>query len=112
MKKDNNIYIDHILTCLDDINNFVSNCSEQEFYENKMMQNACIRSFEVIGEASKRISLEFRSNYPQIAWKKIAGFRDVLIHDYEGIDIQNVWYIIQNDISALKSQLEEIQKTL
>ena len=68
--------------------------------------------FEVIGEATKRISPELKSKHTNIAWKEIAGLRDVLIHDYEDVDLPAVWQIIQNDIPTLKTNIQKIINTL
>ncbi len=58
-----------------------------------MVQDAVIRNYEIIGEATKNLSEEFRNNHPEIDWRGLAGFRDVLIHQYFGIDILNIWNI-------------------
>lgn len=68
--------------------------------------------FEVIGEATKRISPELKSKHTNIAWKEISGLRDVLIHDYEDVDLPAVWQIIQNDIPTLKTNIQKIINTL
>ena len=71
-------------------------------------QDAVIRQLEIIGEATKRLSPDLRRRYPQIPWKRIAGLRDVLIHDYLGVDIALVWRITQTYLPELKHQVEAI----
>ena len=71
-------------------------------------QYAAIRCFEIIGEATKRISTEFRQQHPEIAWKAMAGMRDVVIHDYDKVNIKKTWEFIQNDIPALIAQIEPL----
>ncbi len=73
-------------------------------------QSAVIREFEVIGEASKRVSETSRSSNPGIPWKFMSGMRDVLIHDYEGVDPFAIWDTIQKDIPALITQLKNSLK--
>ena len=69
-----------------------------------------MRSLEVVGEAVKNLSDEFRKKYPEIPWKEIAGMRDKLIHEYFGVNYRIVWKTVQQEIPKLKKQVEEIMK--
>jgi uncharacterized protein with HEPN domain len=71
-------------------------------------QDAIIRNFEIIGEATKHLSSEIRRLHQEIKWREMAGFRDVLIHNYMGVDLVEVWNIIEYELPQIKSSLELI----
>lgn len=73
-----------------------------------MMQDAIIRNFEIIGEATKHLSLELKQSHPEIQWRGMAGFRDVLIHNYMGVDLEEVWTIIEKELPQIKSSLKAV----
>ena len=82
------------------------------FLQDEVLQRAFVRSLEIIGEAARRLDPEFRNQYPDIEWRKIAGTRDRLIHNYEGVDFELVWNIIETKIPPLAKQVEAILKEL
>lgn len=69
--------------------------------------DACVRRLEIIGEAAKRLSLDFKSKFPNIPWKEIAGFRDKAIHDYASLNAAIVWETIERDLAQLKKTLSK-----
>jgi uncharacterized protein with HEPN domain len=77
-----------------------------------MIQDAIIRNFEIIGEATKHLSPEIKQSYPEIQWRGIAGFRDVLIHNYMGVDLEEVWNILENELPQIKSSMKDIMVEL
>jgi uncharacterized protein with HEPN domain len=105
--KDDRVYLIHIWECIQRIESY-SIEGRSAFLASTMMQDAIIRNFEIIGEATKNLSLEMRQSHPEIQWRGLAGFRDVLIHNYMGVDLVEVWNIIENDLIQIKSSLEPI----
>jgi uncharacterized protein with HEPN domain len=99
------VYLRHILDAIQKIESYVS-VGHETFMSTSHWQDAVIRQMEIIGEATKRLSPDLRSRYPQIPWKRIAGLRDVLIHDYLGVDIVLVWRITQTYLPELKYQID------
>lgn len=108
MKKDDSIYLKHILDSISRIKEYSKDVGYDEFMVNRLLQDAVIRQLEIIGEATKRLSKEFKERYPQIPWKDIAGMRDKLIHNYFGVDLDAVWDTIKKDIPELENKLKEI----
>ena len=112
MKRDLVLFLDDILINIQDIESFSKDISKENFKTDKLKQNAIIRSLEVIGEAAKNIPNNFREKYPEIPWKKISGFRDVLIHEYFGIKISRIWNVIEKDLPDLREKLLKIKEDL
>lgn len=110
MGKDPLIYLNHIAECIGKIEKYTENMDEQEFLQNSLVQDGVIRNFEIIGEATKQLDSEFRSKYPDIEWKRIAGMRDKLIHDYIGVDLIAVWGVVEDIIPDFKTQIIQIIK--
>ena len=109
--KDDKLYLIHIYECIQRIESYSAE-GKAAFLASNMMQDAIIRNFEIIGEATKHLSLELRQSHPQIQWRGLAGFRDVLIHNYMGVDLVEVWNIIENELIHIKSSLEPIMTEL
>jgi len=111
MKKDPKILLLDILDSIERIEDHTKNVSEVKFFEDLKTQDAVVRRIGIIGEAVKNLSASFRSKHLEIPWKEIAGTRDVIIHDYSGIDTDLVWKIIEKDIPKLKKQIKELLET-
>jgi len=106
--KDNFTYLNHILTSINSIEEYSRGKSFEDLVANKMMQDAIIRQIEIIGEATSRISVVFKSEYPELPWVDMKDMRNKLIHNYFGVNIKHVWNVVVQDIQPLKLQIEKI----
>jgi uncharacterized protein with HEPN domain len=95
------VYLRHILDCINKIESYAK-IGRDAFFNTDYWQDAIIRNFEIIGEAAKQLSAEFKQANSEIPWRNVAGFRDVLIHDYMGVDLNAVWQIIEKELPELK----------
>ena len=110
--KNDSLYIDHILESLDKIESYTKDLTKKEFSKNDLVQDAVIRNFEIIGEASKKVSKDLKQTYYKISWKEISGMRNKLIHDYMGVDVDVIWTTIKKDLPVLRNQMFEIKTNL
>ena len=109
--KEDRPYLEHIQEAIQRIRSYTADGWEA-FARNTMAQDAVVRNFQVIGEATKQISEVTRQRQPDIPWRQIAGFRDVLIHDYMGVDLDEVWNVIDKDLPRLKQTVNEMRAGL
>lgn len=109
--KNDLLYLSNIQECIEAIESYTLD-GKKKFMQTRMIQDAVIRNFEVIGEATKRLSPEFRAKYSKVPWRRIAGLRDILIHDYLRVDLAEVWGIIVNDLPDLKIAIDNITQNL
>jgi uncharacterized protein with HEPN domain len=109
--KDERLYLDHILERIERIEEFTQD-GRDALMRSKLIQDAVLRNFEIIGEASRKISVELRQRYPDVPWQRMADFRNVLIHDYDNVNLTLVWRVIENELPVLKPRIKEIIRKL
>lgn len=107
MTKDPRVYLAHILESIERIDRFTAE-GKDRFLRDQMVHDAVIRNLEIIGEAAKRLDESFRAAHPSISWRALAGLRDVLIHQYEGVDLQRVWTIVERDLRQVRDAVLSI----
>ncbi len=109
-KSDEIEFIGHIYEEVQFIIKAKQKLTEDSFYEDEMYKRAITRAFEIIGEATKNLNLDFRNQYSNIPWNYMAKLRDKIIHHYMGVDYETIWNIMENEIPELDFQLEQILK--
>ena len=107
-KRDVGLYLEDILESIKQIQEYTDGIEEDDFNTNQLIQDGVLRRFAIIGEAVKHVTESYREKHPEIEWKKIAGMRDVLIHEYFQFNLKRVWKTIQEDIPKFKEQVKSL----
>jgi len=103
MSRDESLYLADIQESCEKVLRFTEGLTYKDFIHDDLHFDAVLRNLEVIGEAVKNVSEETRQKYPNVKWRKIAGFRDIVAHEYFGVNDETVWDIVKNEIPALLS---------
>jgi uncharacterized protein with HEPN domain len=112
MKKDDTVYLRHIIDAFLQIERYTNGVTYEEFLSNSLLQDAVIRQLEVMGEAARNLSADLQNEYPAIPWRQMISLRNRMIHAYFNVNLQIIWEIIQGDIPNLKQDMMRVLETL
>ena len=107
--RDDEPYIHHIQDCINRIQRYCRR-GEKVFFDEELIQDAVLRNLQTLAESTQRISDRLKASHPEIDWRAISGFRNVLVHDYLGINLVRVWEIVSVHLPVLRSELEAIHR--
>src|SRR3989338_7850579 len=105
--KDDRLYLIHVLECIERIETYTHENIEN-FVKDIKTQDAVLRNLHTLTESAQHISKKLKSQYPHVEWREISGFRNVVVHDYLGVDIEQVLRIIEKDLPSLKEKIKII----
>jgi uncharacterized protein with HEPN domain len=105
--KDDRFYLRYILDCIRRIEEDTAG-GPAAFHASRTSQDAVARNLQVLAESTQRLSDELKSRWPQVEWTRIAAFRNVLVHDYLGLDMARIWTVTQRDVPELKKSVEQM----
>jgi uncharacterized protein with HEPN domain len=102
------VYVKHILECIDKINQYTDNDRER-FVSDDLIQDGVLRRLQTMAESTQRLSEDLKQTMPDVDWRALSGFRNILVHDYlNGIDLNRIWDIVNNYLPELKKAVESI----
>ena len=106
--KDDKLYLIHIDECLERIESYTKDIDKKAFMDSTLIQDAVVRNLQIMSESTQRLSDNLKDDHPEIDWFKISGFRNVLVHDYLGVDIERIWTILLKELSILKKAIKKM----
>jgi uncharacterized protein with HEPN domain len=109
--KDDRLYLIHIGECIERIERYTAS-GEDAFREDTLIQDAVLRNLHTLTESTQRLSDSLKAAHPEVAWREIAQFRNVIVHDYLGVDLPQVWDIVQDDLPHLKHAVATMLREL
>ena len=110
--KDDKLYLIHIGECIERIERYVGTGSREGFLASTLTQDAVLRNLQTMAESTQRLSDTLKNVHPEVHWYQIAGFRNVLAHDYLSVDLDRVWLIVERELPGLKCAVEAMLREL
>ena len=112
MSRDPSLFVDDMVTACEKILRYVARRPQSVFESDEQAFDAVLKNLEVIGEAAKRLPVEVKDSHTEIAWRDIAGLRDIIVHEYFGLDLDIVWDVVDNRVPTLLVQLRNLHRSL
>jgi uncharacterized protein with HEPN domain len=109
--KNDRLYLIYIMECIERIERYTT-AGQAAFQAETMIQDAVLRNLHTLSESTQRLSDELKTQYPQVRWPDISAFRNVVVHNYLGIDLRQIWDIVERDLPSLKQDVEAILQQL
>ena len=109
--KDDRLYLEHILDCIRRIEEYTAG-DKNRFMESTLIQDAVVRNLQTMAESTQRLSEALKSSNPSVDWSAISGFRNILVHDYLGLDLQRLWGVVERRLPLLKAEIERMLEEL
>ena len=108
--RDRRLRIEDILDAIDRIERYVANLTFEQFRDDQKTVDAVVRNLEIIGEAVRHLCADDTDLPADVSWTDIAGMRNILIHEYFGVDLQIIWHTIESDLPALRRELQRLSR--
>jgi uncharacterized protein with HEPN domain len=106
--KDDKLYLIHIGECIERIETYVGEGGKDAFMASTLIQDAVLRNLQTLAESTQRLSNSLKAAHPEVEWYKIAGFRNVLVHDYLGVDLERAWLIVERDLPGFRRAIGDM----
>ncbi|MBL7075728.1 DUF86 domain-containing protein [candidate division KSB1 bacterium] len=110
-KRNYKLYIEDILESIEKIKRYTKGMRLEELSKDNKTIDAVVRNFEIIGEASRQLPEAIKTRYPEVDWRAMIDFRNVIIHEYFGISINIVWDIIKNELPPLEKEIRKLKES-
>jgi len=105
--KEDRVYFEHFLLCIEKIEDYTK-MDKSLYMESTIIQDAVVRNLQVLAESTQRISDKVKTNYPDTEWQAISGFRNILVHDYLGLDLKLIWSVVEKRLPPLRLKIEKM----
>ena len=105
--RDDTVYLRHILDCIGRIEEN-TDVGRDQFMASHTLQDAVLRNLQTMAESTQRLSESLKTQYPDVEWRRIAAFRNVLVHNYLGVDMDRIWDVVEHDVAELKTAVVSI----